>query len=157
MGKINSAIRIFIILALFIRKHILSTFLSEKEMSDNQKSVESKTVRDSVTHGKFDDEMSYFDYLLKYIGIDRENLPENIVQLYHWGGSHISEFSWWFNEIVYFSMGKQFYHNEMRAFYHQPTIHPDQCQELLRLRNTARLGYKTFILLLYRMKESQHI
>lgn len=76
--------------------------------------------------------MPYVDYLKHHLGLDRENLPEEIRQLRQ-GASIILELSWDFNEIVCYSAGKEFNGNSMRAFYHQPTVHTEICQELRKL------------------------
>ena len=77
--------------------------------------------------------MPYYDYLKEFLGVDRSNPPEEFSRLYQWNGSQITEFSWAFNEMVYFSIGQQFPYNEMRMFLHESTVDPEACKDLCRL------------------------
>ncbi len=77
--------------------------------------------------------MPYYDYLKEFLGVDKSNPTEEFSRLYQWNGSQIAEFSWAFNETVYFSMGQQFPYNEMRRFNGQPMVKPEACKELRRL------------------------
>lgn len=131
--KLTQQYVFFVIIGLYIRKNISVNFLSEKEIWENQERISGGDIQHDELDYSARQEMPYFDYMMEYIGVDRENLPESIVQLYRWGGSHIPEFSWWFNEIVYFSLGKEFPYNELRVFYHQPSVNSAACQELRRL------------------------
>lgn len=131
--KLSQQYVFFVVLGLFIRKNISATFLSEKEIWDNQEHISRGDIQREVLNYPERDGMPYFDYLVEYLGMDRENLPEVLVRKYGWNHCHIPELSWSFNEIVYFSLGKEFPYNEMRVFYHQPTVISSDCQELRRL------------------------
>lgn len=131
--KLTQQYIFFVIIGLYIRKNISANFLSEKEIWENQERISEGDIQHDELDYSARQEMPYFDYLMEYIGVDRENLPESIAQLYRWGGSHIPEFSWLFNEIIYFSLGKEFPYNELRVFYHQPAVNSADCQKLRRL------------------------
>ena len=71
-----------------------------------------------------------YDYLLEYLSIDRRNLPDNWFNKYH---SNTPEFSWYFNEIVHYSMNAQFHGNSMRVFLGQPRVIVKDCRRLKEL------------------------
>ena len=118
----------FVLLALYIRKIISPTFLNADEIVANQSSI-TETYNNLQDEKQY--EMPYYDYLKEFLGVDRSNPPEEFRR--QWSGSQIAEFSWAFNETVYFSMGQQFHYNEMRRFLGQPMVKPDACKELCRL------------------------
>lgn len=124
----------FIVLALFIRKNLSPTFLSEFEIRSNINNEEPDSISSAMTYREFDDEMPYYDYMRHYLGVDRENLPSEIQTLYRYNVSHIPEFSWDFNELIYYSISTQQYnYNQMRKFQGQQPIVVDNCKELRRL------------------------
>lgn len=127
--KLNQQYVFFILLALFIRRTISSHFLNTTEMIENQNATLLR-LKDADCPEYL---MPYYDYLLEYLGIDRINIPEQISRQYGWNGCHLPEFSWTFNEIIYYSLGGQFYYNEMRRFYNQPTVNTNDCKELVKL------------------------
>ncbi len=121
----------FLIIALYIRKNTSSTFLTEKEIKERQELLDSNHMQGR--HVQYEeDEMPYVDYLNEYIGVDRENTPDEIRQIYQYRNP-IPEISWYFNEIICYSFGRKFNANEMRAFYHQPTVNSEDCQRLREL------------------------
>ncbi len=129
--KLTQRYIFFIIIGLYIRKNISSTFLSNADIINNQ---EHFRIRDYDTGLERSNEMPYYDYLIQYIGIDRENLPDAITQYYRWHSSHIPELSWYFNEMVYYSISsKQYSYNQMRRMQGQQYIIVDDCKELRRL------------------------
>ena len=122
----------FIIIALFIRRNISSTFLELSDIEKNQLVVTERFTQLDDKEQRY--QMPYHDYIKEYLGIDRKNTPQEFSQLLYGRGSNITaELIWYFNEIVSYSTGEKFYGNSMRAFYHQPTIHGDVCQELRKL------------------------
>lgn len=127
--KLNQQYVFFILLALFIRRTISSHFLNTTEMIENQNATLLR-LKDADCPEYL---MPYYDYLLEYLGIDRINIPEQISRQYGWNGCHLPEFSWTFNEIIYYSLGGQFHYNEMRRFYNQPTVNTNDCKELVKL------------------------
>ena len=129
--KLNPQYVFFVLLALYIRKIISPTFLNADEIVANQ-----NRISDTYKNLSSDEKqyvMPYYDYLEEFLGVDRSNPPEEFSRLYQWNGSQIAEFSWAFNETVYFSMGQQFHYNEMRVFFHEPTVDPEACKDLCRL------------------------
>lgn len=121
----------FVLLALYIRKIISPNFLNPNEIVANQNNV-SQTYK-NLSEDERQHAMPYYDYLAKFLGADRgSSLSKEIDQLYC-GMSNFAEFSWVFNEMVYYSMRQQFPYNEMRRFYGQPMVKPDDCKELCRL------------------------
>ena len=129
--RLNQQYVFFILLALYIRKIVSPTFLNTDNIIENQNGINENLVNLSVDEKK--NVMPYYDYLNDFLGVDRKNPPAEFSQLYGWTGSHIAEFSWSFNETVYYSMGQQFPYNEMRRFYGQPMVKTEDCRELCRL------------------------
>lgn len=129
--NLNPQYVFFVLLALYIRKIISPTFLNADEIVANQN-------RSSETYKNLSSDerryvMPYYDYLEKFLGVDRNNPPEELSRLYQWNGSQFAEFSWTFNEMIY-SLKKQYFsYNEIRRFFGQPIVKPDDCKELCRL------------------------
>ena len=128
--KLNPQYVFFVLLALYIRKIISPTFLNADEIVENQSSI-TKIYNNLQDEKQY--EMPYYDYLEEFLGVDRSNLPEEFSRLYQWNESQIAEFSWTFNETVYYSMGQQFPYSVMLRFPGQPMVKPDDCKELCRL------------------------
>ncbi len=129
--RLTSQYVFFILLALYIRKIISPTFLNADKVIADQKCA-SETYK-KLSSDKKRYVMPYYDYLKEFLGVDRNNPPEELSRLYRWGESRIAGFSWAFNETVYFSMGQQFPYNEMRRFNGQPMVKLEACKELCRL------------------------
>lgn len=128
--KITNEYSFFIVIALFIRKNISQTFLTEKEIIENQQSIDDGDIQDDEIDYNSKKEMPYYDYVFEYLGIDKKNLPESIKRLYVYNYSFLSTYIWCFNETVCYSLGGNFNGNEMRAFYHQPTVNVEDCKKL---------------------------
>lgn len=129
--KLNPQYVFFVLLALYIRKIISPTFLNADEIVANQ-NRSSETYKNLSSDEK-QYAMPYYDYLEKFLGVDRNNPPEEFIRLYQWSDSHLAEFSWTFNEMIY-SLKKQYFsYNEIRRFFGQPIVKPDDCKELCRL------------------------
>ena len=129
--RMNQQYVFFVILALYIRKVLSSTFLDTDEIIDKQKGINDYYNSLSPDESKY--EMPYYDYVQFFLGVDRKDPPDEFQQIYGWSGNHVAEFSWAFNEIVYYSLGQSFRYNELRRFYGQPMVKPDDCKELCRL------------------------
>lgn len=129
--NLNPQYVFFVLLALYIRKIISPTFLNADEIVANQN-------RRSETYKNLSSDerryvMPYYDYLEKFLGVDRNNPPKEFSRLYQLSDSHLAEFSWTFNEMIY-SLKKQYFsYNEIRRFFGQPIVKPDDCKELCRL------------------------
>ena len=129
--KLNPQYVFFVLLALYIRKIISPTFLNADEIVANQNRI-SETYKNLSSDEK-QYVMPYYDYLEEFLGVDRNNPPEEFSRLYQWSDSHLTEFSWTFNEMIY-SLKKQYFsYNEIRRFFGQPIVKPDDCKELCRL------------------------
>lgn len=129
--KLNPQYVFFVLLALYIRKIISPTFLNADEIVANQNRSFETYKNLSSDERRY--VMPYYDYLEKFLGVDRNNPPEEFSRLYQWNGSQIAEFSWTFNEMIY-SLKKQYFsYNEIRRFFGQPIVKPDDCKELCRL------------------------
>lgn len=129
--NLNPQYVFFVLLALYIRKIISPTFLNADEIVANQ-NRSSETYKNLSSDEK-QYAMPYYDYLEKFLGVDRNNPPEELSRLYQWNGSQFAEFSWTFNEMIY-SLKKQYFsYNEIRRFFGQPIVKPDDCKELCRL------------------------
>lgn len=108
----------FVMVGLYIRKCVSSSFLNEDDIAMNEKQV--KTT---------EKEMPYYDFLLKHLGINRQKLPDEMNSTMH--ESRIPFFSWYFNELVFYSISKQKYiNNSMRQFQGQPPIFVEDCRKL---------------------------
>ena len=121
----------FVLLALYIRRMIAPSFLDTESKLSKQTEF-SKRFKNRQQEVE-DVEMPYFDYLRECLGLDRENPPEAFERLYQWRESRISDYSWDFNEIIYYSLEKETPNNEWRTFYGQPTINPEDCKTLCKL------------------------
>lgn len=129
--KLNPQYVFFVLLALYIRKIISPTFLNADEIVANQ-NRRSETYK-NLSSDERQYVMPYYDYLETFLGVDRNNPPEEFSRLYQWSDSHLAEFSWTFNEMIY-SLKKQYFsYNEIRRFFGQPIVKPDDCKELCRL------------------------
>lgn len=119
----------FILIALFIRRNVSSSFLDEKEIIVKQ--GERTRKYNQLSYDERNITLPYHDYLIENLGIDRANPPIEIcepvgINLQH----HVAESSYWFNEIVCYSLGGQYPQNEMRMFFHKPTVNTDDCKKL---------------------------
>ncbi len=124
----------FIILGLFIRKNINSRFLEKNEIEKRQQSVDEWFRDIDIDPAEKRNAMPYHDYIEEYFGVERENAPEEFLQLWSGRGASISaEYIWYFNEIVYYSTGREFYGNSMRVFSGRPAVEGEICRELRRL------------------------
>ena len=129
--KLNPQYVFFVLLALYIRKIVSPTFLDIDEVIANQNISFEKYKTLSPYEKQY--AMPYYDYMVEFLGVDRINPPEKLGRLYQWKGSQIAEFSWDFNEIIYFSIGQQFSYNEMPLPFEPSIVKPDDCKELRRL------------------------
>lgn len=118
----------FILVALYIRKFISPTFLKADEVVKNQEETSGRFIK-SPGNG---DEMSYYDYLAKYLGFDITKPPKELSR-YLKSEKHLADIINSFNETVCYSTQEHFYGNEMRGFLHDPTVDPEGCKELCRL------------------------
>lgn len=122
----------FILIALFIRRNVSSSFLDEKEIIVKQ--GERTRKYNQLSYDERNRTLPYHDYLIEDLGIDRANPPIEIcepvgINLQH----HVAESSCLFNEIVCYSLGGQYPQNEMRMFFHKPTVNSDDCKKLREL------------------------
>lgn len=131
--RLTSRYVFFIIVGLYIRKNVSASFLDESELYDARKNFYINSTRD-IDQVLANGEMPYFDYLCKYLGIDRKKLPEKIYQEYNYNNNKIPELSWYFNVIIYYSVSEYEYgFNAMRRFKGQPPIRVEDCKTLRRL------------------------
>ena len=122
----------FILIALFIRRNVSSSFLDEKDINEKQHARDD--IYNRLSRDEKEVELPYYDYIAECIGVDRDNPPKSILQSSNYNIAHdIASSSWLFNEIVCYSTGKQFLHNAMRLHYHQPTVNSDDCKKLREL------------------------
>lgn len=122
----------FILIALFIRRNVSSSFLDEKDINEKQHARDD--IYNRLSRDEKEVELPYYDYIAECIGVDRDNPPKSILQSSNYNIAHdIASSSWLFNEIVCYSTGKQFLHNERRLYYHQPTVNSDDCKKLREL------------------------
>ena len=129
--KLNPNYLFFIIIALFIRKFISHKFLESSQIVYKQQIINEQIEQENSRGTR--EVMPYYDYLLEYIGIRREDLPTRIREIYRYQRSNIPEFSWYFNEIIYYSTGKRTANNEMRIYRNMPVIIVEDCQRLVEL------------------------
>lgn len=122
----------FILIALFIRRNVSSSFLDEKDINEKQHARDD--IYNRLSRDEKEVKLPYYDYIAECIGVDRDNPPKSILQSYNYYIAHdIASSSRLFNEIVCYSTGKQFLYNEMRLFFHQPTVNSDDCKKLREL------------------------
>ena len=121
----------FVLVALYIRRIIAPSFLDAEDVlskqADFSKNSENLSQEEQKIH------MPYVDYLLEYLGLDRDNPPEEFQQLYRWDRSGVAEYSWTFNETIYYSISEDVPNNIWRKFYGQPTVNSEDCKTLCKL------------------------
>lgn len=122
----------FIIVGLYIRKCVSPTFLNEKEIWDNQEKISGSDVKREVLNYPAQNEMTYFDYLVEYLGIGGESLPNGMTgQFTKYIRCGIPIFFLYFNEVVFCSISKQeCRYNSMRQFQGQTPIFVEDCRKL---------------------------
>lgn len=129
--RLTSQYVFFILLALYIRKIISPTFLNADKAIANQKHASEIYLNRLRSGAK--PEMSYYDYLKEFLGVDRSNPPEEFSRLYRRGESHIAGFSWAFNKIIFASIKEQLSTNDICEFTDESNAIVDDCKELCRL------------------------
>lgn len=119
----------FIMIALYIRRIISPTFLSEEEIiaKQDERNMELELYKYP------EKEMLYYDFLLHYLGIDRENTPIQMQQLHSLGGYKVVEYSYIFNEIIYRSSINNFQNHSSFLYRVKTDVSSDVCKELCRL------------------------
>lgn len=119
----------FIIVGLYIRKCVSPTFLNKKEIWDNQEKISGSGVKREISNYPVQNKMVYFDYLVEYLGIDRQKLADEMNKLSV--NYNIPMFFSYFNEVVFYSRSKQEYtDNSMRQFQGQTPIYVEDCRKL---------------------------
>lgn len=73
-------------------------------------------------------EMPYFDYIFKYLGLDKYHLPETFQKF-----NKFNIYSWTFNEIIYCSWNDYIPNNDFRLFNGYPTVNTEDCKTLCKL------------------------
>lgn len=121
----------FVLVALYIRRIIAPSFLDAKDILSNQ--VELSEDFENLSQEEQKINMPYVDYLLKYLGLDGENPPEEFQQLYRWDRNGIAKYSWTFNETIYYSLSEDIPNNDWRMFNGQPTVNPEDCKKICKL------------------------
>lgn len=129
--RLTSQYVFFILLALYIRKIISPTFLNADKAIANQKHA-SEIYLNSLRSGA-KPEMSYYDYLKEFLGVDISNPPEELSRLYLWGERQIAEFSLAFNEIIFASIKEQLSAKDICEFTDKSNAIVDDCKELCKL------------------------
>ena len=121
----------FALVALYIRRNISPTFLDENVILNNQKTI-NDSLYDTPAYLK-NRSISYYDYLERFLGINRGNAPKEFKRLYQKVEEEIVNYSDVFNEMVWYSLEKEFPHNEMNRFNNKPLIIPQDCEKLRKL------------------------
>ena len=129
--KMNRYYIFFALVALYIRRNISPTFLDENIILNNQKTINEPF--DNRFISPKEQNMPYYDYLKEFLGIDRKDVHEAFEQLYQEAEREIVKYSWVFNEMIFYSLEKEFSYNEMRIFYSEPTVMPQDCEKLRKL------------------------
>lgn len=121
LEKLKDGYVFFIVIGLYIRKYLNNEFLNERVVNSLQSELD-----------EYDGEkdMPYYDYIVKYLGIDWMNLPKIFSENRY--RSNVADYIWAFNEIIYFSIDRAFNYHQVRAFYNHPTVNSEDCK---RLRN----------------------
>lgn len=129
--RLTSQYVFFILLALYIRKIISPTFLNADKAIANQKHASEIYLNRLRSGAK--PEMSYYDYLKEFLGVDINNPPEELSRLYLWGERQIAEFSLAFNEIIFASIKEQLSAKDICEFTDKSNAIVDDCKELCKL------------------------
>lgn len=121
----------FVLVALYIRRIIAPSFLDAENVLSKQ--VEFSKNFENLPQEEQKINMPYVDYLLEYLGLNRDNPPKKFQQIYQWGGSEVAEYSWAFNETIYYSISEDVPNNIWRRFYDEPTVNSEDCKTLCKL------------------------
>lgn len=122
----------FILVALFIRRNASNSFLNESEIIEKQNNY--NRWYNAASYDQRIKALPYHDYLTEILGVSHDNLLQRIdepigMDLHY----SIMEYFGFFNEIVYYSVGKQQRQGMMRLFSHQPTVNSNDCKKLREL------------------------
>ena len=129
--KLNSWYVFFILIALYIRKIISSTFLDKGNTIANHDNI-TEAYR-NLSYEERNHVMPYHDYLKEFLGMDRTNPPEELKRPYRFDRNKVAEFSWVFNEIIYSSIKEQLLSDNTWMFVNKLNVNTDDCKELCRL------------------------
>ena len=121
----------FVLVALYIRRIIAPSFLDAEDVLSKQAEFSKNSENLSQEEQKI--HMPCVDYLLEYLGLDKDNPPEEFQQLYRWDRSGVVEYFRTFNETIYYSVSEDVPNNIWRRFYDQPTVNSEDCKTLCKL------------------------
>ena len=121
----------FVLVALYIRRVIAPSFLDAEEVLSKQAEFSKNSENLSQEEPKI--HMLCVDYLLAYLGLDKDNPPEEFQQLYRWDRSGVVEYFRTFNETIYYSVSEDVPNNIWRRFYEEPTVNSEDCKTLCKL------------------------
>ena len=77
--------------------------------------------------------MPYYDYIDEFLGVDRDDPPEEISQLYRYSRSNLAEYSWLFNEIICSSLSEELPNSGSYSYFGKPSVNTDECKTLCNL------------------------
>lgn len=127
--NINEYHVFFILIAFYVRKIISPTFLNADELIANQR--QAYEHYDTLSSEQKSYIMPYFDYIKKYLGVDRMEIPDELSREYY-GTGIVLEFSWVFNEAICYISGQRYW-GRLYGYNNQPKILPEDSKELCRL------------------------
>lgn len=129
--NLNQHYVFFIILALYIRKMLSSSFLDGDKIFENQRNEFNKLKK--ISQYERNHSMPFYDYILEFLGVNRLDQPADISRFCQFGCGQFAEESWKFNEIIFYSMGTQFFADEISDFYSPLDGNPKEYEKLRRL------------------------
>lgn len=121
----------FIIIALYIRKFLSSSFLDYMEICSNQQAVTEQRERENPE--RLYKIKPFYDYILEHLGIDDEHCSSELQNSYKKLRSDIANYLNYFNEMIVYSTEKCAVNNSLRVFQNQLPIHVEDCKDLVQL------------------------
>lgn len=109
----------------------LIAILSCIKIFENQRNEFNKLKK--ISQYERNHSMPFYDYILEFLGVNRLDQPADISRFCQFGCGQFAEESWKFNEIIFYSMGTQFFADEISDFYSPLDGNPKEYEKLRRL------------------------
>ena len=129
--RLNPYYLFFIIIALYIRKFLSSSFLDYMEICSNQQAVIEQRERENSE--RLYQIKPFHDYIFEYLGIDDEHFSFELQNSHKKLRGDIANYLIYFNEMVVYSTEKCAVNNSLRIFQKQLPIHVEDCKRLVHL------------------------
>ena len=129
--RLNPYYLFFIIIALYIRKFLSSSFLDYMEICSNQQAVIEQRERENPE--RLYQIKPFYDYIFDHLGIDDEHFSSELQNSHKKLRGDIANYLNYFNEMVVYSTEKCAVNNSLRIFQNQLPIQVEDCKRLVQL------------------------